>query len=92
MPDAPTVAEAGVKDYALYPWLGMFVPAKTPPEIVAKINGEISRILNSAETKARLVPLGMDISTGSPAQLKEIISSDYAQWGKVMATAGIKGE
>ena len=92
MPDAPTVAEAGVKDYALYPWLGMFVPSKTPPEIVAKINGEISRILNSAETKARLVPQGMDISTGSPAQLKEIISSDYAQWGKVMATAGIKGE
>jgi tripartite-type tricarboxylate transporter receptor subunit TctC len=92
MPDAPTVAEAGVKGYALYPWLGMFVPSKTPPEIVAKINGEISRILNSAETKSRLVPLGMDISTGSPAQLKEIISSDYAQWGKVMATAGIKGE
>jgi tripartite-type tricarboxylate transporter receptor subunit TctC len=92
MPEAPTVEEAGVKGYALYPWLGMFVPSKTPPEIVAKINGEISRILNSAETKARLVPLGMDISTGSPAQLKEIISSDYAQWGKVMATAGIKGE
>ena len=92
MPDAPTVAEAGVKDYALYPWLGMFVPSRTPPEIVAKINGEIGRILNSAETKARLVPQGMDISTGSPAQLKEIISSDYAQWGKVMSTAGIKGE
>ena len=44
------------------------------------------------EIKARLVPQGMDISTGSPAQLKDIISSDYAQWGKVMATAGIKGE
>jgi tripartite-type tricarboxylate transporter receptor subunit TctC len=81
-----------VKDSALYPWLGMFVPSRTPPEIVAKINGEIGRILNSAETKARLVPQGMDISTGSPAQLKDIISSDYAQWGKVMSTAGIKGE
>ena len=92
MPDAPTVAEAGVKGYSLYPWLGMFVPSKTPPEIVAKINGEISRILNSAETKARLVPQGIDIATGSPAQLKDVISSDYAQWGKVMATAGIKGE
>ena len=92
MPDAPTVAEAGVNGYALYPWLGMFVPGRTPPEIVAKINTEISRILNSAEIKARLVPQGMDISTGSPAQLKDIISSDYAQWGKVMATAGIKGE
>ena len=92
MPDAPTVAEAGVNGYALYPWLGMFVPGRTPPEIEAKINAEISRILNTAEIKARLVPQGMDISTGSPAQLKDIISSDYAQWGKVMATAGIKGE
>jgi tripartite-type tricarboxylate transporter receptor subunit TctC len=92
MPDAPTVAEAGVKGYALYPWLGLFVPGKTPPDIVAKINGEVSRILNSAEVKARLVPQGMDIATGPPSQLKEIIAADYAQWGKVMSAAGIKGE
>jgi len=92
MPDTPTVAEAGVPGYALYPWLGMFVPAKTPPDIVAKINAEIGRILNSPDVKARLVPQGMDISTGSPAELKGIIASDYAQWGKVMSTAGIKGE
>ena len=92
MPDTPTVAEAGVPGYALYPWLGMFVPGKTPPEVVAKINAEISRVLNLAEVKAKLVPQGMDISTGSPAELKSIIASDYAQWGKVMAAAGIKGE
>jgi tripartite-type tricarboxylate transporter receptor subunit TctC len=92
MPDAPTVAEAGVPGYALYPWLGLFVPGKTPPEIVAKINGEVSRVLNSAENKARLVPQGIDISTGSPGELKAIISADYAQWGKVMGEAGIKGE
>jgi tripartite-type tricarboxylate transporter receptor subunit TctC len=92
MPETPTVAEAGVPGYALYPWLGMFVPGKTPPEIVAKINGEIGRVLNLAEVKAKLVPQGMDISTGSPAELKSIIASDYAQWGKVMAAAGIKGE
>jgi tripartite-type tricarboxylate transporter receptor subunit TctC len=92
MPETPTVAEAGVQGYALYPWLGMFVPGKTPPEIVAKINGEIARILNSPEVRARLVPQGMDLATGSPAQLKQIIAADYAQWGKVMAAAGIKGE
>ena len=92
MPDTPTVAEAGVPGYALYPWLGMFVPGKTPPEVVAKINAEISRVLNLADVKAKLVPQGMDISTGSPAELKSIIASDYAQWGKVMAAAGIKGE
>ena len=92
MPDTPTVAEAGVPGYALYPWLGMFVPGKTPPEVVAKINAEISRVLNLPDVKAKLVPQGMDIATGSPAELKSIIASDYAQWGKVMAAAGIKGE
>jgi tripartite-type tricarboxylate transporter receptor subunit TctC len=92
MPDAPTVAEAGVPGYALYPWLGMFVPGKTPPDIVAKINAEIAKVLNSPEVKAKLVPQGMDISTGAPAELKRIIDSDYAQWGKVMRAAGIKGE
>ena len=92
IPETPTVAETGVAEYSLYPWLGLFVPGKTPPEIVARINGEVAKILNSPEVKARLVPQGMDLSTGSPAQLKSIIASDYAQWGKVMATAGIKGE
>ena len=92
MPDTPTVAEAGVPGYALYPWLGMFVPGKTPPDIVAKINAEVGRALNAPETKARLAPQGIDISTGSPAELKSIIAADYAQWGKVMSMAGIKGE
>jgi len=92
MPDAPTVAEAGVPGYALYPWLGLFVPGRTPADVVAKINGEVSRILNSPESRARLVPQGIDISTGSPAELKAVISADYAQWGKVMGDAGIKGE
>ena len=92
LPDTPTVAEAGVAGYALYPWLGLFVPAKTPPDVLAKINGEVGKILNSAEVKAKLVPQGMDISTGSPAELKSLIASEYAQWGKVMRAAGIKGE
>ena len=41
--DTPTIAEAGLPGYALYPWLGLFVPAKTPPEIVARINAEVGR-------------------------------------------------
>ena len=90
--DTPTVAEAGIPGYALYPWLGLFVPAKTPPEIIGRINGEVARILNSAEVRGRLVPQGMDISTGSPQELDRIIRDDHARWGKVMREAGIKGE
>lgn len=92
MPETPTVAEAGIPGYSLYPWLGMFVPAKTPPDIVAKINGEIARILNAPETKAKLVAQGIDIATGSPADLGKIVRDDHAHWGKVMREAGIRAE
>jgi tripartite-type tricarboxylate transporter receptor subunit TctC len=92
LPDTPTVAEAGLPGYALYPWLGMFVPAKTPPEIVARINAEITRILSSAEVKAKLVPQGMDLATGSPAELARIIRDDHAHWGKVLREAGVRAE
>jgi len=90
--DTPTVAEAGLPGYAVYPWLGLFVPAKTPPEIIARINGEVARIINSSEVKARLVPQGMDLATGSPAELANIIRDDYARWGKVIRDAGVKPE
>jgi tripartite-type tricarboxylate transporter receptor subunit TctC len=92
LPDTPTIAEAGLPGYALYPWLGMFVPAKTPPEIVARINAEIARILNGPDVKAKLVPQGMDIATGSPEELARIIRDDDARWGKVIRDAGIKPE
>jgi tripartite-type tricarboxylate transporter receptor subunit TctC len=92
LPDTPTVAEAGLPGYALYPWLGMFVPAKTPREVIAKIGAEIGRIMNSAEVKARLVPQGMDLAPGTPEELGRIVREDHAYWGKVMREAGIKGE
>ena len=92
LPDTPTVAEAGLPGYSLYPWLGMFVPAKTPPETVARINAEIAKVMNSAEVKGRLVPQGIDVSTGSPQDLAKIVRDDHAYWGKVIREAGIKPE
>ena len=92
LPDTPTIAEAGLPGYALYPWLGLFVPGKTPPEIISRINAEVAKILNSPEVKARLVPQGMDIATGSPEELARIIREDDARWGKVIRDAGIKPE
>jgi len=90
--DTPTVAESGVPGYSLYPWLALFVPAKTPADIVGRINSEVARVLNSPEVKARLVPQGMDLITGSPADLGALIRDEYASWGKVIREAGLKGE
>lgn len=90
--ETPTVAEGGVPGYSLYPWLALFVPAKTPPEIVGRINAEVAKILNSTEVKARLVPQGIDLTTGSPGDLAALIRDEYASWGKVIREAGLKGE
>jgi tripartite-type tricarboxylate transporter receptor subunit TctC len=52
----------------------------------------VARIMNSPEVKARLVPQGMDISTGSPDDLAKIIRDDHAHWGKVLRGAGVRAE
>jgi tripartite-type tricarboxylate transporter receptor subunit TctC len=92
MPDTPTVAEAGVAGYSLYPWLGLFVPAHTPADVVAAINAQARRILAQEDVKSRLVPQGMDLMTDSPAELAMLIRDEYAYWGKVIHDAGLKGE
>jgi tripartite-type tricarboxylate transporter receptor subunit TctC len=81
-----------VAGYSLYPWLGLFVPAKTPPDVVATVNRETRRILALEDTKARLVPQGMDLMTGSPEELGKLIQDEHAYWGKVIREAGLKGD
>jgi tripartite-type tricarboxylate transporter receptor subunit TctC len=90
--DIPTVAEAGIPGYALDPWLGLFLPAKTPPEIVARVHAETTKILNGAELKSRFAAQGIMIETNSPADFARNIREENARWGKVIKEAGIKGE
>jgi tripartite-type tricarboxylate transporter receptor subunit TctC len=92
LPDTPTIAEAGVPGYALDPWLGLFMPAKVPQDIVAKVNGEVVRILNGAELKARLGAQGIELVTSSPAEFARFIREDNARWGRIIKEAGIKGD
>jgi tripartite-type tricarboxylate transporter receptor subunit TctC len=92
LPDTPTIAEAGVPGYALDPWLGLFMPAKVPQDIVAKVNGEVVRILNGAELKARLGAQGIELVTNSPAEFARFIREDNARWGRIIKEAGIKGD
>jgi tripartite-type tricarboxylate transporter receptor subunit TctC len=70
----------------------LFVPAKTPPEVVAKVNAEVNRILGLPDVRARLVPQGIDLSTGSPEDLANLVREDHARWGRVIREAGVKEE
>lgn len=92
LPDLPTVAEAGVPGYELTGWLAVFAPAGTPDAVVAKLNGEINRILALPEIQGRLAQQGLEAQTGTPAQLGALVRSDIPKWAKVIKEAGIKPE
>lgn len=92
LPDIPTVAEAGVPGYELTGWLAVFAPAGTPDAVVAKLNGEINRILALPEIQGRLAQQGLEPQTGTPAQLGALVRSDIPKWAKVIKEAGIKPE
>ncbi len=89
--DIPAIAET-LPGYAADTWLGVFVAAKTPGDIVKKINIEIARVLGNPEVKAKLEPQGIELVTNSPAELAKLIHADYAKWGKVIKEANIRGE
>jgi tripartite-type tricarboxylate transporter receptor subunit TctC len=90
--DTPTIAEAGVPGYALDPWLGLFMPAKVPQEIVQRVHGEVVKILGGADLKARLGAQGIELVTNTPADFARFIREDNAKWGKLIKEAGIKGD
>jgi tripartite-type tricarboxylate transporter receptor subunit TctC len=68
------------------------MPAKVPQEIVMRVHGEVVKILNSPELKARLGPQGIELVTNSPAEFSRFIREDNAKWGKIIKEAGIKGD
>jgi tripartite-type tricarboxylate transporter receptor subunit TctC len=92
LPDVPTVAEAGVPGFALDVSAGLTMPAKALPAIVARVNADVARLLNTPEVKARLLPQGIEVATNSPAEYEKTVRIEHAIWGKIIRAAGIKAE
>ena len=90
--DTPTIAEAGVPGYSLDPWLGLFMPARVPQEIVNRVHDEVVKILGAPELKARLAPQGIELATNSPAEFTRFIHEDNARWAKIIKQAGIRAD
>ena len=92
LPDLPTIAEAGVPGYESILWFGLLAPARTPPALVAKLNGEVRRILNEAETRTRWIPIGLEPRPTAPAEFDKLIASDTATFSKLARAGNIKAE
>jgi tripartite-type tricarboxylate transporter receptor subunit TctC len=92
-PELPTVAEAGgLPGYEMIGWFAAYVPAKTPKEIVAKLNAEFVRILESPESKARLAAVGIETLTSTPEGLAEFQRNETVKWAKLVKDAKIQPE
>ena len=91
-PEIPTVAEAGVPGYEQTAWFGVLAPAGTPREIIGRLNGEIIKLLNSADVKERFGKQGVEVRTSTPEQFSTFLRSEVDRWGKVIREAGIKAD
>ena len=92
MPELPTIAEAGLKGFEVNNWYGMFAPAGTPKDVIARLNTEIVKILAMPDVKTRLLDSGIIATSSSPEALAAYVQSETAKWAKVIRQANIKVE
>jgi tripartite-type tricarboxylate transporter receptor subunit TctC len=89
-PEIPTVAEAGLPGFESTQWYGLLAPAQTPKDIVARLHGEMTKILQLPEMKQRFAADGADVVANTPEQFADYIRSELAKWEKVARSAGIE--
>ena len=92
LPDAPTMQEAGIAGFDFASWNGVWVPARTPAPIIARLNREIVAIGESAETKHFTATMGITSTTSTPEWLAEFNRRELVQWARIVAEAGIPKE
>jgi tripartite-type tricarboxylate transporter receptor subunit TctC len=89
LPDVPTAIEAGVKDFTMPLWYGMFAPAGTPRPVISRLSTELVKVLESADVRKGLAALGVDPWPGTPEQLQDLLRKDIQQYGAIVKTAGL---
>lgn len=92
LPAVPTLSESGLTGFQVDAWNGILAPARTPQEIIAKLQGEIAKILHSPEIRTRLASFGFEPVGNTPAQFAAMIKSEMEKWEKLIKEVGIKPE
>lgn len=90
LPNTPTVQESGYSGFDIAPWNGVFAPAGTPPDIVAKVNADLRTVLQNEDVVNAFSAQGMEAAYSSPTQLRETVQTESAKWGDLIKAVGVK--
>lgn len=91
-PDVPTVAESGLPGYAADVWYGLAAPARTPAEIIARLNRENTAALKTIEVREKLAAQGASVAATTPDEMTALMRSEIVKWGKITANLDLRGD
>src|SRR6185436_17697879 len=92
LPDVPTMVEQGYPDIAMMEYLSLFVPAKTPPEIVRRLNASVREGLSSPDLIASLASNGLQPVHQSPEEFAQLLRADFQKWSAIQKATGFTAE
>lgn len=92
LPDVPTVAELGYKDFEANTWFAVFAPGKTPPAVLDLLNAEINKALGAKPVQDRFTTLSLEATRMDRPQLRSYVASEVTKWGKLVKELNIKAE
>lgn len=88
--DLPTIMEAGLNGYESGVWYGVLAPARTPPEVIRRLNSELSKVIRDSGVSTRLAAEGSEVVGGSPEQFSTYIKGELERWAKVVKAANVR--
>jgi tripartite-type tricarboxylate transporter receptor subunit TctC len=89
LPNVPTIAESGYPGFEVTPVAGLFVPAKTSKDIIARLNTEVRTVLDTSDVRERFATQGVVAGGSTPEELGAILAAEIEKWAKVIKAAGI---
>jgi tripartite-type tricarboxylate transporter receptor subunit TctC len=92
IPDVPTISESGLAGFDVEPWFGIVAPIGTPPAVIARLNAEISKIMQQSDVREMLAGVGATPTVSTPQEFAKFIDYEVTRWGEVVKTSGAKAE